>query len=36
MFKWLKKNGDTENIEENTDIFLQDFEELIKTSDTFI
>lgn len=36
MFKWLKKNRDIESvsIEENTDIFIQDFEELIKTSDT--
>lgn len=35
MFKWLKKNRDIEsvNIEKNTEIFIQDFEELIKTSD---
>lgn len=34
MFKWLKRKYDIENIsiEENTDIFLQDFEELVKTS----
>ena len=35
MFKWLNRNCSTENvsIEENTNVFIQDFEELVKTGD---